>query len=309
MSPSISVVIPAFGNWAHVLRAVRSVAGPPPRPGTEVVVVDDASPERPPRELVRTPGVRVVRRAVNGGFAAAVNSGLEATSNDVIAIVNSDLQVSASDLDVLASEAVERGRVIVGPRTTDPGGSLLPTARRWPTTRRLLAEFFVPLRLLPSLDVRLRDIDLRALGSEEPSSVDWVVGSCLVLSRTVADDLGPLDERFHMTSEEIDWQRRAMDRNVDRLYLPRVEVVHDVAHGDVARATGDERFSWLWTARFRYVRKHSGAAAVILLRIGMVACFTVMLPFWSSVWLLEPPRRQQVVDQIRRHWRALWLRQ
>ncbi len=85
-APLVSVVIPTHGRPRWLVEAVESVLAQ----GTdaEVVVVDDASPE--PVRLPRDPRVRLVRREVNGGSAAARNAGLDASTGPFVAFLDDD---------------------------------------------------------------------------------------------------------------------------------------------------------------------------------------------------------------------------
>lgn len=92
-SPDVSVVIPCFNTASFLPAAVRSVRS---QGGvvTEVVVVDDASTDGSAAVAERLaaddPGVRVVRRAVNGGPATARNAGLRLASGRYVAFLDAD---------------------------------------------------------------------------------------------------------------------------------------------------------------------------------------------------------------------------
>ncbi len=84
---SVAVVIPAYRNAATVSNAVASVLGQT-LPATEVVVVDDGSPEDIRSAIAGLP-VRYVRRE-NAGPAAARNTGIEETSAPLVAFLDAD---------------------------------------------------------------------------------------------------------------------------------------------------------------------------------------------------------------------------
>ena len=58
-----------------------------------------------PEPFPDTDGVEVVRRASNGGFGAAVNTGAAAATGDWLLIANSDLRISPPVLERLLDAA------------------------------------------------------------------------------------------------------------------------------------------------------------------------------------------------------------
>ncbi|MEK6328544.1 MAG: bifunctional polysaccharide deacetylase/glycosyltransferase family 2 protein [Actinomycetota bacterium] len=89
-TPPVSVIVPAFNEAAGIERAVRSLAGGD-YPAHEVVVVDDGSDDGT-AELVEGLGLASVRviRQPNAGKAAALSTGMAATSAEVIVTVDAD---------------------------------------------------------------------------------------------------------------------------------------------------------------------------------------------------------------------------
>lgn len=303
--PKLSIIYPVHGNWAQLRRSLDALGCLNKRPRTQIVVVDDASRDGGAAQLIADrPELQVVVRARNGGFAAAVNDGLRHCTAEIIAVLNSDLIISPQDLAQLAETVSENSMWIVGPHTVDPSGRTTPTARQWQTIGRMLAEYFIPLRLVPCLDRRLRDIDYDALEGERTRAVDWLVGSCLVFHRRLMDDVGFLDESFFMNSEELDWQRRSAAAGYRSVFVPFVRATHG---GGMSSGQGDNRFLWVWQARLKYVRKWEGATAAALLRAGMFAAFALSLPVWMAGWLFRPDRRRQIRRQVRRHALALTI--
>jgi glycosyltransferase involved in cell wall biosynthesis len=85
----ITVVIPAYERATTLPRALGSIAAQRPARPAEVIVIDDASSDET-SELARRLGATVIRHAVNGGTAAARNSGIAAASHEWIALLDSD---------------------------------------------------------------------------------------------------------------------------------------------------------------------------------------------------------------------------
>ncbi|TDO50655.1 cellulose synthase/poly-beta-1,6-N-acetylglucosamine synthase-like glycosyltransferase [Kribbella sp. VKM Ac-2527] len=85
----VTVIVPAYNERAGIEAAVRSlVASDYP---VEVIVVDDGSTDGTADlvESLRLPGVHVIRQA-NAGKPAALNTGLQAASYDLVVMVDGD---------------------------------------------------------------------------------------------------------------------------------------------------------------------------------------------------------------------------
>jgi GT2 family glycosyltransferase len=99
LRPPLSVVIPAH-NRADLLRlCLASVVRHAPD-GAEVLVVDDASPDRIVSDTAAAFGARVLRLERRGGFCAAANAGLGAAAAPVVELLNDDTEVSPGWADV-----------------------------------------------------------------------------------------------------------------------------------------------------------------------------------------------------------------
>ena len=105
--PLFSVVIPTYGRPEFLAQAVGSVLAQTV-PDLEVIVVDDASPE--PAEVPDDRRVRSVRREVNGGSAAARNTGVEHARGRYLAFLDDDDEFTPDRL-AIALEGLERAPV------------------------------------------------------------------------------------------------------------------------------------------------------------------------------------------------------
>lgn len=97
VTPSATVVVVNFNGGEEVLRCLEGLAAQTVRPRS-ILVLDNASSdgsadacERLARSDARLAGITSVERAeVNRGFAAACNRGFEASSDDLVALLNPD---------------------------------------------------------------------------------------------------------------------------------------------------------------------------------------------------------------------------
>jgi GT2 family glycosyltransferase len=95
MPPPLSVVIPSHSRADLLALCLRSVTRFAP-PGTEVVVVDDGSPDGVVSDVASAfPATRVVRLPRRSGFCVAANAGVAAAAAPVVELLNDDAEVTA----------------------------------------------------------------------------------------------------------------------------------------------------------------------------------------------------------------------
>jgi glycosyltransferase involved in cell wall biosynthesis len=131
--PIASVVIPTYNRADLVLRAVASVQRQS-FGDWELLVVDDASTDDTKRrvEQLRDPRIEYVRRHLNGGVAAAQNTGLDRAVGRYVLFLHSDDELLPECLqrlsDILASAPPAIGGAAAGLEVVEPKG----IARRGP---------------------------------------------------------------------------------------------------------------------------------------------------------------------------------
>lgn len=252
----LSIVIVTFNSAAHIAACLRSLPRALDGITSEIVVVDNASSDGTVALVRREfPAVRILERAVNGGFAAAVNQGIAATSGRYVAWINPDAQVVEGRFaDVVAWLDAHPDAGIAGLRLVDPEGRVEPSARAFPGFYSALGHRYSLLtRLWPGNPFSKRYLGTHA-DREGITPADWVSGAALVHRRQLAADLGGLDEQFFMYCEDVDFCYRAARAGSTACYLPLVTLRHEIGASSsrVKRSMIHARHDSLW----RYYRKH-----------------------------------------------------
>lgn len=123
--PDVSIVMPTYGGWEWVGRALTAVVENTD-PCYEVILVDNASPDGlADRLAVEVRNARLVRNAVNRGFGCAINQGVGYATGAAVVFLNSDAFVHPGWLPPLLDRLERDARTAaVGPRVLNPDGSL-----------------------------------------------------------------------------------------------------------------------------------------------------------------------------------------
>ena len=278
---SIGVVIPTYGGLDAVATMLHGLVGEhvdaADRPGA-VVVVDDAYPHaQDPSVLPHD--VTFVRRSRNGGFGAAVNTGIEALgSMDYALVLNSDLHLPSGFLREFAHAASAHQPAVIGCRTHSLDGVSGYSARVFPTVSQQVIEWLTPLASQRHRDILHRAVghDMRAERADHAVHVDWVSGAVMLLPVAAVREVGGFDESFFMYTEEVDLQRRLRDKGVAAVFLPQISVGHE---GGGSAESEARRRVWLTNARDLYARKHLNP---YVLRGGLAAATAINLA-WNTM--------------------------
>lgn len=252
----LSVVVPHHGAPEPTLAAVDQLRGQRTALPLQLVVVDDASPAPFPD----TEGVEVVRRRVNGGFGAAVNSGVERARHELLLVLNSDVSVDPRFVDDLVAAAEPWLPAVVGPLLLDADGSPSWSGRHFPTASHQVLEWLTPLARFRHHRVLHEAVghDTRAVpGAVVP--VDWVVGAAMLMPTEAFRRAGGFDEGYFMNAEEVDLQRRLRDLGVPAVFVGTVSLTH-VGGGS---SDPELRRRWLVRSRLRYADVWGGRRRLV----------------------------------------------
>lgn len=257
---TLTVLVPHYGAAERTTLLVDALLRQS-RPPDEVVVVDDHSPIP-----FRDDRVRVHRRASNGGFGSAVNSGAARARGDLLLILNSDVDIPHHFLRDLLAASAPLQPAVVSPRVVTEDGHDEWVGRHFPRTHHQVIEWLTPLARHRERLHEWVGHDTSAVG--RTASVDWVAGIAMLIPRDSFESVGGFDERFYMNAEEVDLQLRLRSRGLPAYVVDSPTLRHE------GGASSDPllRRTWLVESRLRYADKWGG---LWVLRAGLTAATLV----------------------------------
>lgn len=223
----LSIIVVSYNHPEMLEKTLRTIAACRGPLAVEVFVVDNASTAGNVAMVKRNfPGVRLIQNSRNRGFAAANNQALGQAQGEFVLLLNPDIEVKDGALEALVS-FMRRSpdAAAAGGKLFSPDGSLQMSCRSFytPLTLLLRRTFFGALMPRhPALKKHL----LSDWSHDTIREVDWVVGACLLLRRSVLERIGPLDERFFMYCEDVDICYRLKAQGFKTCYVPDAHFVH-----------------------------------------------------------------------------------
>jgi len=260
----VSAVIVHFKTLPETVAAARALADTAPE--AEIVVVDNASGDSIATRLSAAPATRLLIEPQNRGYGAACNRGARETNRPFLLLLNSDAFVQPRAVDALvAALEGDPGAAAVGPRLTNPDGTLQPSILRLPTLWRIFCESS-GLAFLAGGRGPFRGHSATREDHSTAHAVESVKGAAMLVRRSAFEHVGGFDESFFLYAEESDLATRLRRRGWRILFEPAAGVVHcGGASG------GDRLFGQLHAGLAQHVARHQGPRAARLARFVLKA--------------------------------------
>jgi GT2 family glycosyltransferase len=233
----------------------------------EVFVVDngttkDASVKELPR---RFPWVTFIFNPENLGFTKANNQAIRRSRGRYVLLLNNDT--------VQIEDAIG---ATVRYLDAHPEVGALGIMHRNNDADRTFQESYFPFPDPRSAVLGLLgfEVHLPAQSRQVEQDVDWVCGSYLMMRRECLNQIGPLDERYFIYDEDIDWCFQAHRASWKVRYWPGASMIH---LGATASPLMRDKTLVMFRSRLSYLRKnHSATSAfAFYLAMGFRLCLAV----------------------------------
>jgi N-acetylglucosaminyl-diphospho-decaprenol L-rhamnosyltransferase len=220
------------------------------------VLVRDHASHDGTADAVEALGVQVDRHDGNPGFAAGVNALVRRSDASLFLALNSDAWPEPGALGRLVAALEQHPRAaVVAPSLRRPDGTPEPVALPFPGLRTAARSAFgTPALAQPT----------------STAEADWLVGAALLLRRAALDEVGGLDESFHMYAEDVEWCWRVRQAGWQVLVEPSAVVVH-VGGASADQAFGSGRSAAVTRSTDLFLRRTRGPVVARAYQ-GLAAC-------------------------------------
>ena len=233
--PLVSILIPNKDMVPVLDRCLRSIAERTSYPNYEIIVIENNSTEAATFSYYeeaqrRDDRVRVVVQQTDGtfNFSRTINFGVLQAKGEYLLLLNNDTQVVASDwVEQLLGPCMEAGVGATGAKLLYPDGTIQHAG--------VVFHRSGPFHLGSKLPA---DSLLYYGMCQVDHGCSAVTGACLLVSRSVFDEVGGLDERFEVDYNDIDFCMKLRERGYRIVYRPRAVLHH---YESVSRGKHDSR--------------------------------------------------------------------
>lgn len=226
MTPKLTIAINSYRNPELLRLCLESVFRFASSRDVEVIVVDSAT-EEPTRLVMKDfPDVGFFPNDRNVGFPVLLNQSLQHAKGEFLFLINHDIILTENAVSELLRFMESDSKIgILGPRQINFNGSEQVSCfrfyRPWTIVYRRTVLGRLPMGKRHLEWFLMNDYDRKA-----PRSVDWVMGSAMFVRRAAVEAVGPMDTRFFLYMEDVDWCRRFWTAGWKVLHVPSVSVYH-----------------------------------------------------------------------------------
>lgn len=222
--PLVSIIIPTRDGKALVEQCITSLLNKTQYENYEILLVDNGSTDPISLEyfasLSKHPKINIIRDERPFNYSALNNHAAQQAKGSIICLLNNDIEVINEDwLDEMVSQALRPEIGAVGARLLYPNqriqhaGLILGTGKivntAWHIFRNLASDdsgYFNKVALVQNYCA--------------------VTAACLVVKKSLFDQMGGLDDRFAVAFNDVDFCLRLHQAGYRNLYTPYATLYH-----------------------------------------------------------------------------------
>lgn len=305
----VSIIIVSYNGRDYLRRCLTSIYEHTRDIEYEVIVIDNASADGSPDMVAAEfPQAKLVRRATNGGFATGVNEGLHIARGEAFFILNPDSEITANILPpMLRYLRAHDDIAVLAPKLVDTDGTLQLSCRAFPGFATALFNRYSLATKLFRNNRLSRGYLMADFDHSRIADVDWVSGAAWLMPHPAYEAVGPLDEAYFWSIEDVDYCQRAHRAGLRVVYFPEATVVHHIGRSAAAAPARPiiARHRGMWHYYRSYLRpgtpllRQAVDAAVLA---GVVLRATAQLAGTRVAQVLRPSKKARkasvAVDRV-----------
>ena len=298
----LSVIIVNYNTADELRTCIRSVKKYTKELRYKIIVIDNNSQDHS-RTMLKEELTNVECHFLhyNSGFSFATNYAMERSNSKYILLLNPDTALTENSfLQMYEFLETNSGVGAVGPIFTNNQGNIGLTTHKFPNIK---IHFIESLNIKPLIKRYSLTKEQNILKSmEKPFEVDWISGGSFMVRRSIYDNIGGLDENFHLFGEDVDWCVRIKKSGWKIFCLPQIKIVH------IGGVSTQKNFFSLVVNRYRskliFVKKHSNKAELLIIRI--LVLFGLILRIISSFFIKYSGAKEKQ-ERIKAYFASLFV--
>ncbi len=261
----------------------------------EIIVVDNASIDGSSEMVKKSfPQVTLIENPENRGFAIANNQGIEAANGRYVLLLNTDTVI----LDNAIAKTVEFAdshpeAAVVGCKVLNPDKTLQPTCFMFPSILNMLLSASYLYKLFRKSKFFGREL-MTWWDRSDTREVDVATGCYMLVRREAIDQVGVLDKRYFIYTEETDWCYRFKKNGWKILFTPEPQIIH---YGGQTTEQMSEKFRLqLSGSMLIFMKLHRSKLTFTFARFLIALFLFLRVPYWVTVAMFHKNERKKSIQ-------------
>ena len=275
----LSVIFVNWNSLDYLRECIASIYENTRDVAFEIIVVDNASPQRGVESLHNEfPEIVIIQSEKNVGFAGANNIGFKRSKGEYVLFLNPDTKLVGRTINTMLSRIkLLPNAGIVGCKMLNTDLSVQITSiQKFPKIlNQVFSAEFLQLRWP---DCPLWGIAPLFSDNVKVMKVEVIPGACMMLRRSVFEEVGMFSEEYFMYAEDLDLNYKLKRAGYTNYYVGEAAIIH---HGGGSSRQKVSQWSTIMQCRAmtRYYRKTRGPlyASVYWTSMGCAAVIRLML--------------------------------
>lgn len=281
---TLSIIIVTYNVYNEIKNCIKSIYNLKTNIDFEIIVADNKSLNRDIDNIkLDFPSVSYTKLHSNLGFAKANNFGVKNSSSKYLCFLNPDT-IIIEDFITPIIEFIEQNK-----NAGACAPMLLYEDRSYQSSTGfkmgIIYEFLEAAMLIKLIRRVKKNKYLSLTKSYLPVNVGWVSGACLVVKRSVFEQVGGFTEDYFLNYEDIDLCKKIEDSGYKNYYFPFIKCVH------LDHKSFDKNYELLVFSRYEsrliYAKLHYNIFQKIITRIiqiyGLVLRLILVNVFYKGI--------------------------
>ena len=229
----VSIIIVNWNSGKYLQETIESLEQQTQEINYEVIIIDNNSDKNEEsfkyieNVLDGKDNFRIIKSTENLGFAKANNQVMQIAKGRNFLILNPDVIFHNNVVKILSDYLDENTNVgMVGPKVLNPNGSFQqPCLRGKPYPKDTLFHL-IGLAKAFSKNEYFNGYALWHLDRDQIQNCWALSGCCMMVKKSLFEQIGGMDEQFFMYQEETDWGIRTKNIGKEIIYNPNAIVTH-----------------------------------------------------------------------------------
>ncbi len=196
----------------------------------EIIVVNNSALDDGIKAVKQNfPKTKLIQNEINVGFAKANNQAAKLAKGDILLFLNPDIVLTGGAVTNMLTYLKSHKEIgVLGPKILNMDETLQYSCRSFPGVwTGLFNRYSFMSGLFPNNRYTKKYL-LLDFDHNEIKEVDWLSGSCMMISRNIFIKVGLFDENYFIFNEDVDLCKRMKNYGYKTIYYPNSKVYHHI---------------------------------------------------------------------------------